>query len=637
MHFARTDPPTNCSSTKDASVYHEGRGNNDSDGFAEPAIEEVKREDKRRYYDWRKYAPTTGILRRLRWLMVGGSAYVKQSDEELNHNIKALARCLVLLRTYESLYGMPERGGPRDQEFVLREVYRDLYAGGTPIWALQPVMVKAAEGLTGRPGVNFFLLPRRIFICAPTSGATSMFSTERGFCISKLDAMEQVVVRLASFASNTNAVSSVPSRLPKPVELDIAAQEVSSSFACNHVDEISLAREILNLASDAQGLFFFVNTNDLHQERSTRTTEDARPNDDFWKIESSTCQLFCRLAAIEAMESISKIDAERKELYSPGIILFFKLCSSAGACAIWFNGSWVDMGVAGVLAMLVGLIGRSTILTRQERIIFEVVASFVVGLTAGLIALKWPEHTCFGAMAVAAVLDVLQGFRIVYAVIEIMSKHTVAGGADFLEGILFTGLIAYFLRFGQYFAEFVTSQYDESAFLECRHDGIDQFWYFLFLPLAAVSWSGIFKPNYRDLPLMGFHGILGYLVDYAASRGYEDENLNNFVASLFVTMSAGVISRFTGRQAVGNTVAGIFVLLPGAYLVNALYDGDKNSFFANIILRSIVIGIGAWTGTMICSPTLLGTTGGLLLAQKRPRSGARQREKPIANNAMLFF
>ena len=79
-------------------------------------------------------------------------------------------------------------------------------------------------------------------------------------------------------------------------------------------------------------------------------------------------------------------------------------------------------------------------------------------------------------------------------------------------------------------------------------------------------------------------------------------------------------------------------MLPGAYLVNALYSSETDGFFSNIIIRAVIIGIGAWTGTMLCSPTLLGTTRGLL-TQTRPLHGTiseRPREK-LKPNAMLFF
>ena len=95
------------------------------------------------------------------------------------------------------------------------------------------------------------------------------------------------------------------------------------------------------------------------------------------------------------------------------------------------------MIVAGLLAVLVAFIGTSSVLSKQERLIYEVVASFFVGLVSGLIALTWPDHTCFASMAIAGILDIMQGFRVVYAIIEIMSKHTVSGTADLMEGILF--------------------------------------------------------------------------------------------------------------------------------------------------------------------------------------------------------
>jgi uncharacterized membrane protein YjjP (DUF1212 family) len=216
------------------------------------------------------------------------------------------------------------------------------------------------------------------------------------------------------------------------------------------------------------------------------------------------------------MKAIEEIDAQRKVLYSPEMAIFFRLCSTAGACAIWLNGSWQDL-------------------------------------------------TCFGAMAFGRVSGILQGFRIVYAIIKIMSKHTVAGGADFLEGILFTGLIAYFLKFGQYAVMSIMAVPDKTAFRECK-DGIDPLWYLLFLPLSAFSWSALFMPNYEDIPLMGWQGILAFLVNrsialtfpsetfnnfvtFLVNRSialtFPSETFNNFVTSMCVTLSAGMISWFT--------------------------------------------------------------------------------------------
>lgn len=81
-------------------------------------------------YNWRLYAPATNnVAHFLRWAIVGGSKYAhEQSDEELHDSLAGLARCLHLLRDYKIHYGMPDRGGARDQEYVLREVGHILWS-----------------------------------------------------------------------------------------------------------------------------------------------------------------------------------------------------------------------------------------------------------------------------------------------------------------------------------------------------------------------------------------------------------------------------------------------------------------------------------------------------------------------------
>ena len=86
----------------------------------------------------------------------------------------------------------------------------------------------------------------------------------------------------------------------------------------------------------------------------------------------------------------------------------------------------------------------------------------------------------------------------------------------------------------------------------------------LFVPLGAVAWSGLFNPHYFDLPIMAAHGVLGYVVSWQFYAAAATTQMNNFIAAAAVTFSAGILSRFTGRAALGNTVAGLYVLLPGA-------------------------------------------------------------------------
>lgn len=175
------------------------------------------------------------------------------------------------------------------------------------------------------------------------------------------------------------------------------------------------------------------------------------------------------------------------------------------------------------------------------------------------------------------------------------------------------------MQFGELAAIEILGEQEDSTYLECKK-GVSHWWYFLFVPLACVSWSGLFNPHYIDLPLMAGHGILGYILSQQFVTSSTTSNASIFVASTIVTFSSGLISRFTGRQALGNTVAGIYVLLPGAYMVSEVYGSSIENFISTVILRSVIIGIGAWTGTILCSPTLLGTNRGFV----QPQPGAGQ-------------
>mmetsp|Transcript_37637 Transcript_37637/g.82427 ORF Transcript_37637/g.82427 Transcript_37637/m.82427 type:complete len:652 (-) Transcript_37637:1350-3305(-) len=610
--------------------------------------------DARPAYDYRQFiTPGHGVAESVKWL-VGGVAPngARLSDGAVKENTRQAARMLLLLREYERRFGMPDAGGARDEQWVLTELARGLYGGGTPLWTLKPVMSQAAEGLTGARGVDFALFPRTAFVFAPTSGSTLMFNMERGFNINKLTLMERVLVRMASFASNTRSVNEVDSNSPEVPELLRASRGESVQFGRGYHKE-ALAKEILDLASDGFGLFYLTSHATQVQakvgEAVNGYARDYQEIQSFWTVESSIKELFTRLATIEAYASIVEIkkQVDAKPLYPRPIVLLFRVISSAGASGLWFGASWQDMIVAGLLGMMVAVFQGVT-LWKHDRMILEVCASFVVGLLSGMISMSFPSTMCFGGMAVGAVIDILQGFRVVYSIMEIMSKNTVAGGADFLEAILFTGLIAYFLKFGMGTAKSILGVDEmDTEFNQCVNP-ISSYFYFLLVPITSLAWSALFTPRYSDIPLMMMHGIFSFFVYWTISTNTGNAAVATFVSAMMVTSSAGIFSRFTGRQALGDTVTGLYVLLPGAYLARGLFAAAEQNvidaaLLSNIVVKAVTIGLGGWTGTILCSPTILGTNRGLVnksassVRSIRGRQGDTQRSTQARPNAMLFF
>lgn len=177
---------------------------------------------------------------------------------------------------------------------------------------------------------------------------------------------------------------------------------------------------------------------------------------------------------------------------------------------------------------------------------------------------------------------------------QIMSKHTISGAADLIEAILFTGLIAYFLKFGLSVADMLLREESIDEKWNTCPNPIDTRWYFLLVPITSVSWAMLFKPLYKDLPFMSLHGVFGYTVYWSVNNSSGKPGLATFVAAASVTSAASIVSRFTGRQALGDSLTGLYVLLPGAYLVRGLFSATEDNVIDGKILTDIVV-VSAYT------------------------------------------
>lgn len=578
-------------------------------------------------YQWQKHAPK-GVLKFLKWLVTGFSHGVALAPEDdSKEKMSNLARTLTLLRMYEAKWGMPNGGSKKEQEWVLEELCKRLYASGVPVWVLQPVLSISATGLTGRSGFDFFLLPASGIIIPPQGAAgysTHFYQMNGSFCMYRLNMYEKVLARLSSFSTNTRTINSVPDEsLPKLLMQDVHHLDELENESLR--DKEAVVKNILDLASRGYGLFFLTQVEEIMtQQQEERLNEDDESvgglasdgeasifsYHSFWNVEESIRELFTRLACIEAAECLDAIER------SPGLddvwprryVVLFRIFSSAGSSALWFNGSWQDMLLAGGLAGMVAFLFQTSSFhfLKNQRVIFEVVCGFVVGLSSGLVTIKLPSPTCFSAIAVASMIDYLRGFGIVFSIMEVMSKNTMSGSADLIEALVFSFLISMSMLFGLRAAEGIMGiddspdDSDPDGYMNCGQPIAPTLWFLLILPIASIGWAASFKPAYCDLPLMTFHGILSFIVSWAVEQASGESFFGSFIAALTVSTVAGLVSRFTGRQALGDTLTGLYALVPGIYITESFFAGaiqedfeEASTFMLKLVLKAVIIGVGS--------------------------------------------
>ena len=595
-----------------------------------------------RYYSKRRDNPL-GITAWLVSCLALRSKRLQITEEDLILQLSKYAELIQKLRNFHEKYvlnvtAMLNEGHDKIAKSLLMQLCKRLYSAGAPLWVLQPVMGRVAKGLLGTDGVEFVLYSKEGFAYFPDHYNTVTFRMERGINIHKFDELEAIAIKLASFASNTASVSTISTgKVTEEIKekaLEIIEDFIAESLAVQqkhisspHVidrrnlraiskatssrrtmqrggswnkDQRIEAKEIIQLAAEGPGMYYY--------------NFIGEPGD-FWDVEPLHSSLFSYLAASEALYRLKELDEEDDNArYHKLVLLIAKSLASAGAAGFWFNGGWADILVSGLLGALVATTQWTSAWRRHERPLYEIVMAGIVGLITGLIVIKWPNDLCFGAIGVASLIDLFQGFRIVFAVLQLMSHLSLSGTADLVEALLFTALIAYFLRFGQYIAAAIESDIDYK-FPSCSN-AIPQTWYLLLVPISACSWSVLFLPKYRDIPAMTAHGIIAFAVSWGLDKSTNIGTFNSFFGAMVVTFVAGIYSRFSGRHAIANTMAGLYVLVPGAYALTSFFESanpfsDDTLFttkvLSQIVSRAVIIGLGGWTGTLICSPTVLGT------------------------------
>lgn len=125
------------------------------------------------------------------------------------------------------------------------------------------------------------------------------------------------------------------------------------------------------------------------------------------------------------------------------------------------------------------------------------------------------------------------------------------------------------------------------------------------------------------MPVMALHGIIAFGVSWAVEYFSDSGYVGRFVAALTTSTVAGLVSRFTGRQALGDTFTGLYALVPGIYITENIFkfafdDKDKSEtgLLFGLVLRAVITGVGSWCGTLLCAPTNLGTNSGILSSSK---------------------
>lgn len=271
-------------------------------------------------------------------------------------------------------------------------------------------------------------------------------------------------------------------------------------------------------------------------------------------------------------------------------VLCFAIASTT--VSVLLGGAMGDVLTATCFGLIIGLLGTLAGRIESFAASFELVAAFIATFGASLVAAHWAAINV-RSVVIAALIVLLPGLMLTTAVVELSSRHLVAGSVRLMGASAILLKLAVGAAAGFQLAK--TLQLGESTTLTAALPGYASW---LALLAGTYSFAILFQAAKRDIPLAMASAWLGYLCTTYAGQAYGQE-FGVFFAGLVVACASNLFARLRNRPGAIVRVPGIILLVPGSVGFRSLffvferdvYLGLDMAFSLVVLLASLVAGL----------------------------------------------
>jgi uncharacterized membrane protein YjjB (DUF3815 family) len=279
--------------------------------------------------------------------------------------------------------------------------------------------------------------------------------------------------------------------------------------------------------------------------------------------------------------------------------------SAAAIAALFLHSSWVDLLVAAVVGLIIGLI---TILS-ATRPRLAVASDAICAMVATLVAIVFSAFVvplAIKSVVLAGLIVLVPGMSLTTAVREISSQHLVSGMAR-MGGAMSTLLK---LTFGTVAATQICAVLGIAA-RDFELPALPPWVDYPALLVAAIAFAILFRAAKRDWPVVIVAVIVGYLATRlggAISINLPGAPFGVFLGGLLLSAMANLYARYAGRPGAVVREPGILLLVPGSVgfrSVSYLLARDTSlGFDTGILLVTLLISLvaGLMFGELLVAP-----------------------------------
>ena len=273
-------------------------------------------------------------------------------------------------------------------------------------------------------------------------------------------------------------------------------------------------------------------------------------------------------------------------------LLGFGLASAAVAGLLRLP--WLDIGTAGAIGLVIGLLDLAAQSRPRLHEAFEAICGLVAGAMAiAVSALVGPLN--LNTVIIASLIVLLPGMALTNAMNELTSRHLVSGTARFAGAITTILKLTIGTAIALGIAEFAGFQPDVRA-LRPQPEWV--VWGALLL--GAYAFAVLFRAHRRDYPLVMASAIAGYLISRFGGEWFGAQ-AGLFLSALITTAAGNVYARWRNRPGALVRLPGLIMLVPGSIALRGVIT----------LVQAQDIGAGQ-DAAMLALNTLMALLAGLL-------------------------
>lgn len=242
-------------------------------------------------------------------------------------------------------------------------------------------------------------------------------------------------------------------------------------------------------------------------------------------------------------------------------ILSFGLASAAVAGLLRLP--WLDIGTAGVIGLMIGLLEAAAQTRPRLSEAFEAIAGLLAGTVAILVgSLVGPLN--LNTVIIAALIVLLPGMTLTNAMNELTSRHLVSGTARFAGAMTTILKLTIGTAIALNLADMVGLEPVVRA-LRPQPDWI----VWIALVFGAFAFAVLFRAAPRDYPLVMLAAASGYMISRFGGEAFGAP-AGVFLAALGMTAAGNIYARVANRPGALVRLPGIIMLVPGSVALRSV-------------------------------------------------------------------